>query len=414
MSFLLNVATLDAVPAPLARAAPFRGRAPARGYNALRVWARPRRQVHVQVRAQSAEYRGEPAESSVGACGATPTRFCAAQFQLHLECEGGTGHEEIEFAQVGGEWEFEEGAERVAEREEWERGWGVGAGRPARRAAMAYRTPPPICASSPPASCLSRGRRPSRVGVGARRGTRGAGVRMGVRERGEKEDKATETTPAARAPAPTVPPPLAAAAAAHRAEHASVSRLFSKGGRHSVSSAQASQPVVGIMKGRSGRSVPGTPVTPMTPVGGAPGTPNEGEPSQLGPEAGPSNGNGGTHSRTPSVGSLTASTASFFNFGMRRSRPGSGASTPKRISFAELPESYTGAGSGSGKYAAAKRSRRAGAKGKGKARSKGKRGSEDGEGEEGGGGGWLAWFVGGVCGRGGGGDGRGDGGEGED
>ncbi|KAJ7859945.1 hypothetical protein B0H14DRAFT_3863907, partial [Mycena olivaceomarginata] len=145
---------------------------------------------------------------------------------------------------------------------------------------------------------------------------------------------------------------------------ASVSRLFSKGGRHSVSSAQASQPVVGIMKGWSGRSVPGTPVTPMTPVGNAPGTPNEGEPSQLGPEAGPSNGNGGAHSRTPGVGGLTASTASFFNFGMKRSRPGSGASTPKRISFAELPESYTG--SGSGKYASAKRSRRAGSKGRGR------------------------------------------------
>ncbi|KAJ7887592.1 hypothetical protein B0H14DRAFT_3430634 [Mycena olivaceomarginata] len=178
---------------------------------------------------------------------------------------------------------------------------------------------------------------------------------------------------------PRSPPPLPHIAPSTAT--ASVSRLFSKGGRHSVSSAQASQPVVGIMKGRSGRSVPGTPVTPMTPVGGAPGTPNEGEPSQLGPEAGPSSGSGGTHSRTPSVGGLTASTASFFNFGMRRSRPGSGASTPKRISFAELPESYTGSGSGSGKYAAAKRSRRAGAKGKGKARTKGKRGSEDGEGE---------------------------------
>ncbi|KAJ7368905.1 hypothetical protein DFH08DRAFT_947793 [Mycena albidolilacea] len=173
---------------------------------------------------------------------------------------------------------------------------------------------------------------------------------------------------------------------------ASVSRLFSKGGRHSVSSARASQPVVGIMKGRSGRSLPGTPVTPMTPVGGAPGTPNEGEPSQLGPEAGPSGSNGGSHSRTPSVGGLTASTSSFFNFGMRRSRPGSGASTPKRISFAELPESYTGSGLGSGKYASAKRSRRAGAKGKGKGRAKGE--GEEGERGRGGGGGRGRGVVG--------------------
>ncbi|KAJ7777483.1 hypothetical protein B0H14DRAFT_3587503 [Mycena olivaceomarginata] len=121
-----------------------------------------RREVHVEVCAQPAEYRGESAQSAIGACGAAPPRLCAAQLQLQLQLEWeGTGHgrEGIEFSQVGGEWEreFKEGPGGRASR--GTAGGGMGAGRPARRAAMAYCTPPPTCASSPPASRRSRGRR---------------------------------------------------------------------------------------------------------------------------------------------------------------------------------------------------------------------------------------------------------------
>ncbi|KAJ7869651.1 hypothetical protein B0H13DRAFT_2670022 [Mycena leptocephala] len=79
---------------------------------------------------------------------------------------------------------------------------------------------------------------------------------------------------------PRSPPP--APHAAPSTATASVSRLFSKGGRHSVTT-QPQQPVVGIMKG--GRnSAPATPAvtTPTT------GTPPEGSSAQVG-AAGPSN-----------------------------------------------------------------------------------------------------------------------------
>ncbi|KAJ7364407.1 hypothetical protein DFH08DRAFT_1016763 [Mycena albidolilacea] len=79
--------TQSAGPVPPAQGAPFRGRAPARDCSAPRVWVRR------PARSPPAEYRGESAQSAISACGAAPR---------------------IEFAQVGGEWEweFKEGAER--------------------------------------------------------------------------------------------------------------------------------------------------------------------------------------------------------------------------------------------------------------------------------------------------------------
>ncbi|KAJ6515347.1 hypothetical protein C8R45DRAFT_1086560 [Mycena sanguinolenta] len=180
---------------------------------------------------------------------------------------------------------------------------------------------------------------------------------------------------------PRSPPP--APYSAPSTATASVSRLFSKGGRHSVTQPA---PVVGIMKGGS-RSMPPTPI-PTTPVGG-PSSPARGATPNEGP----------SHAGTPS-----ASSSFFFGIGSSmgvggaRRATGSGASTPsaKRISFAELPESYAASSEYTGKRRA-KGKARAGSgstKGKGKGKAKAK-GDADGEGEEGGGG-WLAWFVGGA------------------
>ncbi|KAJ7682223.1 hypothetical protein DFH06DRAFT_1289770 [Mycena polygramma] len=224
---------------------------------------------------------------------------------------------------------------------------------------------------------------------------------------------------------PRSPPPLAHAAPSTAT--ASVSRLFSKGGRHSVTQTQT-KPVVGIMKGGS-QSQRGTPTGAgaRTPVG--PGTPTgEGPSASASFNAAESSGSGSTGQASASASTAEASaskgdasgskprkdlTLSSLSLGLglgmawprqqRASRPGSGASTPstaKRISFAELPESYvksTGRApksSHSSKSRAKSKSSRS-KKGKGKA---GESDSEDGAG----GGGWLAWFVGGGGGGGGG------------
>ncbi|KAF7324237.1 C2H2-type domain-containing protein [Mycena sanguinolenta] len=96
---------------------------------------------------------------------------------------------------------------------------------------------------------------------------------------------------------PRSPPPVPYSAPSTAT--ASVSRLFSKGGRHSVTQ-PAPAPAVGIMKGGSRSSMPATPI-PSTPVGGPSSpvggtTPNE-------PVAGPS------HTGTPSTSSF------FFGIG---------------------------------------------------------------------------------------------------
>ncbi|KAJ7068816.1 hypothetical protein C8F01DRAFT_1227781 [Mycena amicta] len=163
---------------------------------------------------------------------------------------------------------------------------------------------------------------------------------------------------------PRSPPPLAHTASSTAT--ASVSRLFSKGGRHSVSTPP--ERVVGIMK-RS--SAPGTPIT-AAPL-------DQGEGTSKG------------------IGSIFWMAAT--------SRPGSGSSTPrstKRISFAELPESYAGSRPG-GPSALSKSKSRKSRNNKSKARSrKGKGralddgdddGGEDGERKEG----WLSWLVGGSA-----------------
>ncbi|KAK7062228.1 C2H2-type domain-containing protein [Favolaschia claudopus] len=172
---------------------------------------------------------------------------------------------------------------------------------------------------------------------------------------------------------PRTPPP--AAHAAPSTATASVSRLFSKGGRHSVTQ-PAPAPPVGIMKGKNRNSLS----APPTPIST---TPNNNA------EAGPSNSNPPT-AKEKEFGS---SSLFFGVVGTRRSRPGSGASTPsaKRISFAELPESYA-ASTGKGKGKATVRSGKSKSKGKGNGR---KRGGGEGS-EEGEGGGWLSWFAGGL------------------
>ncbi|KAF7335349.1 C2H2-type domain-containing protein [Mycena sanguinolenta] len=191
---------------------------------------------------------------------------------------------------------------------------------------------------------------------------------------------------------PRSPPPVPYSAPSTAT--ASVSRLFSKGGRHSVTQ-PAPAPAVGIMKGGSRSSMPATPI-PSTPVGGPSSpvggtTPNE-------PVAGPS------HAGTPSTSSFFFGIGSSLGVGTdARRATGSGASTPsgKRISFAELPESYAASSEYTGKRRVkGKGKARAGSgssvKGKGKGKGKAKGGGGDADGEEEGGGGWLAWFVGGA------------------
>ena len=150
--------------------------------------------------------------------------------------------------------------------------------------------------------------------------------------------------PKKRAPAflPRTPAPIAVAGTSTAT--ASISRLFTKAS-HSASTRAPSPPRASALKG----STPRTPLSPTTPAG-------------------------------PSA-SASASA--------------SGASTPKRISFAELPESYAGArgGAGSGRGFHAKGNRKG--KGKGKGDDTAKRQGADGDSSEGGEGGWwVGWLLG--------------------
>ncbi|KAJ7639419.1 hypothetical protein FB45DRAFT_1055535 [Roridomyces roridus] len=153
---------------------------------------------------------------------------------------------------------------------------------------------------------------------------------------------------------PRSPPP--APTAGSSTATASVSRLFTRGGRHSVS--RGEERVVGIMKGtRTNTPIATTPTTPATPT-----------------------------MLTPSW--------SFFGGSGQAGGSSSGTSTPsgKRISFAELPESYAGSRESSGAFNKRKKTRRGSGSGKGKGKGKAREGSEDdayGARE----GGWLSWLL---------------------
>ncbi|KAH9844353.1 uncharacterized protein C8Q71DRAFT_903415 [Rhodofomes roseus] len=132
---------------------------------------------------------------------------------------------------------------------------------------------------------------------------------------------------------------------------ASISRLFTKS-RHSSSTRPPSPPRQSVLKNRS---------APPTPTFTAPPTPSiAGFPEPF----------AGLHLSMPSVPGL-------------RSSGSSGRSTPKRISFAELPESYAGSkpGGAPSKFKGKER-----AKGVGKGKGKGKD-DEDG-------GWWTGWLLG--------------------
>ncbi|EPS98735.1 hypothetical protein FOMPIDRAFT_1024485 [Fomitopsis schrenkii] len=133
---------------------------------------------------------------------------------------------------------------------------------------------------------------------------------------------------------------------------ASVSRLFTKN-RHSSSTRPPSPPRQSVLKNRS---------APPTPTTTSPPTPSI--------EA-----FGGLHLSMPSL----------------RSASSSGRSTPKRISFAELPESYAGSkpGGAPNRFRDKGKGKDRAGRGKGKGKGKGK-----GRQEEEGGGWWTGWLLG--------------------
>ncbi|KAI0832731.1 hypothetical protein BC628DRAFT_346901 [Trametes gibbosa] len=169
-------------------------------------------------------------------------------------------------------------------------------------------------------------------------------------------------------------PPVVAPTSGTSTATASVSRLFTKS-RHTSSTRPPSPPRQSSMKGRSR---PSTPITPLTP---APPTP----------------------SPSPSLLNVPDMFGSMLG-GRTRSGTSSGASTPKRISFAEPPEPYSSSkpeGSSSRFRPAKSRSSsksRGRTKGKGKDEGKGKgkaRGGSSDDGEDGERGGWwTGWLLG--------------------
>ncbi|KAI0652880.1 hypothetical protein C8Q70DRAFT_691481 [Cubamyces menziesii] len=228
-------------------------------------------------------------------------------------------------------------------------------------------------------------------------------------QRAAASSKASSTTaPALPRPALLSPPAVAPTSGTSNAT-ASVSRLFTKA-RHTTSTRPPSPPRHSSMKGRSAPSTPVTPATPAIPAAPSP------SPSLL---------------NVPDVfGSM---------FGGARSRPpSSGASTPKRISFAEPLEPYsssrggngggasgsTGAGpsafarfrfraSGGGDEGGMSKARgrssstaRARRKGKGKARARSTDGGEQSASEEEKAGWWAGWLLGTSTGSGSGSGGR--------
>ncbi|KAI0638486.1 hypothetical protein C8Q77DRAFT_435412 [Trametes polyzona] len=190
------------------------------------------------------------------------------------------------------------------------------------------------------------------------------------------------TSPAAPPPLPRpslLLPPAVAPISGTSTATASVSRLFTKG-RHTSSTRPPSPPRQSSMKGRS---APSTPVSATTPALPPPPVPP-----------------------VPSRPSSRLSVPDVFG-GMLGGRPrsgaSSGASTPKRISFAEPPEPYSssrapGEGSGRSKDRGRRTGKRSSSKTKGKGKGKGKaKGSSDADGDESDGekvGWWTGWLLG--------------------
>ncbi|KAF9809832.1 hypothetical protein IEO21_07232 [Rhodonia placenta] len=173
-------------------------------------------------------------------------------------------------------------------------------------------------------------------------------------------------------PKPTSPrpaflsPPSVAPVAGTSTATASISRMFTKA-RHSSSTRPPSPPRQSVLKHRSAPPTPNpssTPTPNSTPAPSAPPTPTLlGIPGAF----------GFTRSRTSSAASSGRSTP-----------------TPKRISFAELPEPHVGASSSK------LRDKKAGARdGGGKARRRRGRGAQGrGKEEDEGGGWWTGWLLG--------------------
>ncbi|KAJ7129168.1 hypothetical protein C8R44DRAFT_978615, partial [Mycena epipterygia] len=210
-------------------------------------------------------------------------------------------------------------------------------------------------------------------------GCRAKEARSALRTILEKAPVVPPPTRPSRKFQPTSPPP--AAHAAPSTATASVSRLFTRGGRHSVS-AHAEGQVQGIMKG--GTRTPTTPVTPGFGSGlpGASGAGVSGSGAGL-PSAGgffaSGSGIGGSGIGWGGIGSGS---------GNGSKANGSGASTPrsaKRISFAQLPESYAASSPAhtsfrtKSKARSSSRSKSKSASRKGKGKGKGREGEEEGE-----------------------------------
>ncbi|KAL0070184.1 hypothetical protein AAF712_002674 [Marasmius tenuissimus] len=140
---------------------------------------------------------------------------------------------------------------------------------------------------------------------------------------------------------------------------ASVSRLFTKN-KHSSSTRPPSPPRQSALKGRS---TPGTPTTPVAPTSFAIEAAVQAAQVTAAPKSDLSSPTPGSAFRIPQVITTFARNALRVNGKGKAkegssngtlnvpttttttSQPGSGASTPKRISFAELPESYRGGNS---------------------------------------------------------------------
>ncbi|KAI0776164.1 hypothetical protein BD413DRAFT_469634 [Trametes elegans] len=202
----------------------------------------------------------------------------------------------------------------------------------------------------------------------------------------EKQRAAAQASAVPPAPLPRpslLSPPTVAPTSGTSNATASVSRLFTKS-RHTTSTRPPSPPRQSSMKGRSAPPTPTGPAPPLLPA--PPRTP-----SRL------------------SVPDVFGVSGMFL--GGRRSGASSGASTPKRISFAEPPEPYSSsrgpggaAASSSSSNLRARRRGRSGSKacgkGKGNGRGKGRKSEDEGDEEEGGVGWWAGWLLGGAAGEG--------------
>ncbi|TFK43916.1 hypothetical protein BDQ12DRAFT_695917 [Crucibulum laeve] len=179
-------------------------------------------------------------------------------------------------------------------------------------------------------------------------------------KRGHEATSPSPSTKRLRAPnfLPRTPPP--AAEAGTSTATASISRLLTKG-THSSSTRPPSPPRQSAMKRPSpAGTAPSTPLTPLSP----------------------------SHSQSSSL-----SIPDLFSAGMARAlgsnTPSSGRSTPKRISFAQLPESYA---SSRPEGSSAKFRERKEKKSKGKGKGKGRTGGSGKEKQESGG--WFSGWLG--------------------